>query len=73
MADQISDNMGNLSLGSGQPTTRSYIPPHMRNKMTAANGPAPNMNGPGGPPSGPPGPPGPPAPMGGLNNSAWAG
>jgi ATP-dependent RNA helicase DDX3X len=71
MADQLSGGMGNLSLDSAppaaqlatqQPTTRSYIPPHMRNKM-AANGPPP-MNGPPGPQ---------PGPMNGLNNSAWAG
>ena len=67
--------MGNMSLDSGpggQPR-RSYIPPHMRGKMDAANG-AP-MNGPGpGPAPGPapaPGPGGAPA-MNGLNQSAWA-
>jgi ATP-dependent RNA helicase DDX3X len=71
MADQLSGNMGNLSIDGGQapqPTARSYIPPHLRNKMGAgntapANGPppmaAPPVNGPG--------------PMNGLNNSAWAG
>jgi len=59
MADQL--NMGNLSLGpspvDGQPGARSYIPPHMRNKM---------MNG-GPPPQQPP----PPVNGGGLNSSAW--
>jgi ATP-dependent RNA helicase DDX3X len=65
MADQLSGGMGNLSLDSAppqQPTTRSYIPPHMRNKM-AASGPPP-MNGPPGPQ---------PGAVNGLNNSAWAG
>jgi len=71
MADQLSGGMGNLSLDSAPPAAqhagqqpRSYIPPHMRNKMGGApNGPPPAMNGPQ------PGP----GPMGGLNNSAWAG
>lgn len=77
MADQLSNNMGNLSLDSGSqnsqmqnqqpPATRSYIPPHLRNKAAAANGPmSPSMNGAGGPPLRS-------SAMGGLNNSAWAG
>ncbi|KAL2170133.1 hypothetical protein VTG60DRAFT_5155 [Thermothelomyces hinnuleus] len=72
MADQLSSGMGNLSLDSApqatqlggqqqQPATRSYIPPHMRNKM-AQSGNNPSMNGPG-----------PQGSAGGLNNSAWAG
>ncbi|KAK4188213.1 P-loop containing nucleoside triphosphate hydrolase protein [Podospora australis] len=73
MADQLSGGMGNLSLDqapaaaqlAGQhPGGRSYIPPHMRGKMS--NGPVAPMNGPG------PGP-GPAPNMNGLNNSAWAG
>jgi len=53
MADQLSNGMNNMSLesgpaaqmgGGGQPR-RSYIPPHMRGKMDAANG-APINNGP---------------------------
>ncbi|TPX17655.1 uncharacterized protein E0L32_012034 [Thyridium curvatum] len=71
MADQL--NMGGLNLGpdaQGVPGgNRSYIPPHMRGKVTAMNGAAN-----GGPPG--PAPVGPPAgaPMnGGLNQSAWAG
>jgi len=79
MADQLSGDMGNLALGSapqgsqqgGHQTRTSYIPPHMRGKMGAANGPPP-MNGPGGP-GGPGGPPPGPGPMNGLNSSAWAG
>lgn len=75
MADQL--NMSGLNLGPGgdqqAPTSRSYIPPHLR-KMGGSGGP-------GGPPNGPPaGPPtamnapGPaPGMNGGLNNSAWAG
>ena len=66
MADQL--NMGGLGLGPSaaeqQPPARSYIPPHMRGKMTAPNGgpnnPPPPMNGP-------------PPPMNGLGNSAWSG
>jgi len=58
MADQL--NMGNLNLGpspaDSQPEGRSYIPPHMRNKM---------MNG------GPPPQQAPPPVNGGLNSSAW--
>ena len=58
--------MGNMSLDSApaaaqlasQPPRRSYIPPHMRGKMDAANnGPMP-VNAP---------------PVNGLNQSAWAG
>jgi ATP-dependent RNA helicase DDX3X len=64
MADQLNGSMGNLSIdsapqGNQGPTGRSYIPPHMRNKI-GTNGPpanAPPMNG----------------PMNGLNQSAWAG
>ncbi|KAL2266465.1 hypothetical protein VTJ83DRAFT_5817 [Remersonia thermophila] len=70
MADQISSGMGNLSLESKsapqqQPATRSYIPPHLRNKLAAQNN-APPANGPqGGSVGG--------SPMNnGLNNSAWA-
>ncbi|KAK4127427.1 DEAD-domain-containing protein [Parathielavia appendiculata] len=71
MADQLSGGMGNLSLDSApsaaqlasqETTRRSYIPPHMRNKVAASG---PPMNGP------PPGPQ--PGAMNGLNNSAWAG
>lgn len=84
--------MGGLSIGpDGQqqqvPPTRSYIPPHMRNRQGAAppmNGPAPvAVGGPAGPlpgaAAGPlPGaaagpPPGGPAPANGLDNSNWAG
>lgn len=77
MADQLSGGMGNLSLDSApaaaqlagqQPAARSYIPPHMRNKMAAPNNAA--MNAPNGPQ---PGPMNGPAMNGGLNNSAWAG
>jgi ATP-dependent RNA helicase DDX3X len=76
MADQLSGSMGNLSLDSAppaaqlsnqQPVTRSYIPPHLRAKMAAANAPPAN-----GPPMGP-GPMNGPGPVNGLNNSAWAG
>ena len=78
MADQLNGGMGNLSLDSAPPAAqhagqqpaggRSYIPPHMRNKMGGGGPPAnaPPMNGPPGPQPGP-------GPMGGLNNSAWAG
>ncbi|OTA61141.1 DEAD-domain-containing protein [Hypoxylon sp. EC38] len=61
MADQL--NMGGLSLGDQQQPSqpRSYIPPHMRGKVGAAN------NGP------PMGAGGPPPNMNGLNSSAWAG
>jgi len=56
MADQL--NMNGLNLG-GPGEQRSYIPPHMRNKM---GGPAPG-----------PTPNGGPLPMnGGINGSAWA-
>ncbi|KAK0651719.1 P-loop containing nucleoside triphosphate hydrolase protein [Cercophora newfieldiana] len=73
MADQLSSGMGNMSLDSapgaaqmqGGPPRRSYIPPHMRGKMDAVNGPP--MNGPPGPA------PGPAPAMNGLNQSAWAG
>ncbi|KAI0600496.1 DEAD-domain-containing protein [Biscogniauxia sp. FL1348] len=65
MADQL--NMGGLSLSEQQqPPARSYIPPHMRNKM-ATGGNAP-MNA-----AAPPPPPAAAAAMNGLNNSAWAG
>ncbi|KAL2119261.1 hypothetical protein VTJ04DRAFT_6221 [Mycothermus thermophilus] len=78
MADQISSGMGNLSLESKpaqnqapaqqqQPVTRSYIPPHLRNKMAQANKASVNSSGPG-----PQGGVGGGAPMNGLNNSAWA-
>ncbi|KAI1503513.1 DEAD-domain-containing protein [Biscogniauxia marginata] len=63
MADQL--NMGGLSLGDQQqPPTggRSYIPPHMRNKV-ASGGNAPIAA------AAPP----PAAAVNGLNNSAWAG
>ncbi|KAI0840198.1 DEAD-domain-containing protein [Hypoxylon sp. FL0890] len=62
MADQL--NMGGLSLGDQQqpPQPRSYIPPHMRGKVGAANNGPPPM-GAGGPPPN----------MNGLNSSAWAG
>ncbi|KAI8633113.1 DEAD-domain-containing protein [Xylariaceae sp. FL1651] len=63
MAEQL--NMNGLSLNDQQAPPaggRSYIPPHMRGKMTAGgNAPMP-------PPPGPS-----PAAMNGLNNSAWAG
>ncbi|KAH7033324.1 P-loop containing nucleoside triphosphate hydrolase protein [Microdochium trichocladiopsis] len=66
MADQI--NMGGLNLNDQHPPAggRSYIPPHMRNKM----GGGPAMPGPaaGGPPPG-----GAPPMNAGINNSAWAG
>lgn len=66
MADQL--NMGNLSLNGQQqpPSGRSYIPPHMRAKMSTG------QNGPPGPvPNGPPMNAGAPR-AGGLNSSAWA-
>ncbi|KAI1391158.1 DEAD-domain-containing protein [Hypoxylon trugodes] len=60
MADQL--NMGGLSLGDQQQSApRSYIPPHMRGKVGAANPPPPMGAG------------GPPPNMNGLNSSAWAG
>ncbi|KAI1377358.1 DEAD-domain-containing protein [Hypoxylon crocopeplum] len=64
MADQL--NMGGLSLGDQQQTQRSYIPPHMRGKVGAANTAPP-------PPPPPMGAGGPPPNMNGLNSSAWAG
>ncbi|KAF5133256.1 ATP-dependent RNA helicase DED1 [Metarhizium anisopliae] len=62
MAEQL--NMGGLSLGDGQQPQRSYIPPHMRNRPSAAPPPpaAAPMNG--GAPNGAPN---------GLSNSSWAG
>jgi hypothetical protein len=62
MADQI--NMAGLNLGpDGQaPAQRSYIPPHMRNKVVQQ--PPSPMNGAAAPP---------PQAINGLNNSAWAG
>lgn len=80
MADQL--NMGGLNLGENQPPAppqaqRSYIPPHMRNKMGGAPGGPPTAGPPVGGPGGPGGPAGPgpagPGPINGLNNSAWAG
>ncbi|KAK4242253.1 P-loop containing nucleoside triphosphate hydrolase protein [Achaetomium macrosporum] len=70
MADQLSGGMGKLSLDGAQapqPTTRSYIPPHLRSKMAAANAAPANSPSMASPPMNGPGP------MNGLNNSAWAG
>lgn len=59
MADQL--NMANLSLDGQQPppSTRSYIPPHMRGKMGGAQNGPPPVNA--GPPR-----------AAGLNQSAWS-
>ncbi|KAI1776108.1 DEAD-domain-containing protein [Hypoxylon cercidicola] len=65
MAEQL--NMGGLSLSEQQQANqpRSYIPPHMRGKVSAGANAAP--------PPPPMGAGGPPPAMNGLNSSAWAG